>query len=153
MRAERDAVDRYIASWLSDREGATFEARISGVTKFGLFITLDETGADGLIPVRDLGDEFMVYDEARQALIGADTGGTYRLGQRIRAKLVEASPVTGGMIFEMRSPPEKGAKPKGRGPSRSTGRSGTGRSGAGRPGGRGGQKGKGRSKASRRRRK
>ena len=115
MAAERDAVDRYIAAWLSDQEGSTFEARISGVTKFGLFITLDDTGADGLILARELGDEFMVYDEKRQALVGQDTGGTYRLGQRIRAKLVEADATTGGMKFEMKSPPEKGKKPKGRG--------------------------------------
>jgi len=113
MAAERDAVDRYIASWLSDKEGMTFSARISGVTKFGLFITLDDTGADGLIPVRDLGDEYMVYDEQRQALIGRDTGNTYRLGQRIKAKLIEASTITGGMKFEMKSPPEKGKRPKG----------------------------------------
>jgi ribonuclease R len=113
MAAERDAVDRYIAGWLADKEGMTFSARINGVTKFGLFITLDDTGADGLIPVRELGDEYMVYDEMRQALIGRDTGGTYRLGQRIKAKLVEASPITGGMKFEMKSPPEKGKRPKG----------------------------------------
>ena len=137
MAAERDSVDRYIASWLSDRVGAEFTARISGVTKFGLFIALDDTGADGLIPVRDLGDEYMVFDERKQALVGRETGGTYRLGQRIKAKLKEASPVTGGMVFEMLSPPEKGAKPKG------------GRGGGGYRDGKGGR---GKNKGKRRRR-
>ena len=133
--AERDAVDRYIAAWLSGKEGAEFSARISGVTKFGLFITLDETGADGLIPVRDLSDEYMVYDEARQALVGQNSGNTYRLGQRITAKLVEASSVTGGMVFEMMSPPEKGRPPKGRGRG---GRPARGKGGRGGNPGRGG---------------
>ena len=130
MAAERDAIDRYIAAYLDGKEGTVFPARINGVTKFGLFITLDETGADGLIPVRDLSDEFMVYDEARQALVGQNSGDTYRLGMRIKAKLVEASPVTGGMIFEMVSPPEKGKPPKGRarGNSRRDGRGGKGKS-------------------------
>ena len=142
MAAERDAIDRYIAAYLDGKEGTVFPARINGVTKFGLFITLDETGADGLIPVRDLSDEFMVYDEARQALVGQQSGDTYRLGMRIKARLVEASPVTGGMIFEMDSPPEKGKPPKGRG------RSGGKRGGDGRRkgGGKGGNKGGGRRK-------
>lgn len=139
MAAERDSVDRYIASWLSGRVGADFTARITGVTKFGLFIALDETGADGLIPVRDLGDEYMVYDERRQALIGRDTGGTYRLGQRVKARLKEASPVTGGMVFEMLSPPEKGKKPKGGGGGGYRGGKGDGRKGGGRKGGRRGR--------------
>ena len=63
MVAERDAKDRYIAAYLADRVGAVFGARITGVTKFGLFITLDETGADGLIPARNLGYEYFAYDE------------------------------------------------------------------------------------------
>ena len=141
MAAERDAVDRYIAAYLDGKEGTVFGARISGVTKFGLFITLDETGADGLIPVRDLGDEYMVYDEARQALVGQQTGGTYRLGQRIKARLVEASPITGGMIFGMETKPEKGKPPKGRGRPQSRG--GDGRR---KGGGKGGSKGGGRRK-------
>ena len=134
--AERDAVDRYIAAWLARREGAEFSARVNGVTRFGLFITLDETGADGLIPVRDLGDEFMVYDEARQALVGERSGDTFRLGQRIQAKLVEASPVTGGMVFEMLSPPERGKAPKGR---TSGARASGGRKRSGRRDGKGGR--------------
>lgn len=112
MVAERDAKDRYIAQYLEGQLGATFDARISGVTKFGLFITLDETGADGLIVARDLGDEFYVFDEKRRALVGADTGGTYRFGRKIKVKLQEADGITGSLIFNMITPPEKGEKPK-----------------------------------------
>lgn len=111
MKAERDSKDRYIAAFLEKQVGAQFDARITGVTKFGLFITLDETGADGLIPSRSLGREYFVFDEKRRALIGADSGGTYRFGRQIKVKLVEATPITGGLIFEIKTKPEPGKKP------------------------------------------
>jgi len=111
MKAERDSKDRYIAAFLEKRVGAHFAARITGVTKFGLFITLDETGADGLIPSRSLGREYFVFDEKRKALIGADSGGTYRFGRQIKVKLVEATPITGGLIFEILTKPEPGKRP------------------------------------------
>jgi ribonuclease R len=66
MAAERDTVDRLVAHWLADRVGATFHGRISGVTRAGLFVKLDETGADGFVPMRSLGADYFVYDEARQ---------------------------------------------------------------------------------------
>ena len=49
--AERSAIDRYIAAFLAERVGATFAGRVNGVTRFGLFVTLSETGADGLVPI------------------------------------------------------------------------------------------------------
>ena len=112
MVAERDAKDRYIAAYLADRVGATFDARITGVTSFGLFITLNETGADGLIPARNLGREYFAYDEKRRALVGTESGDTYRFGRPVKAKLEEATPITGGLVFEMVSKPEKGKPPK-----------------------------------------
>lgn len=115
MVAERDAVDRYIAAYLEERVGATFKARITGVTKFGLFTSLSETGADGLIPVRSLGQEFFVLDETTKSLIGSESGGTFRFGREVEVKLVEATPVTGGLILEMVSKPEPGKPPKGGG--------------------------------------
>jgi ribonuclease R len=80
MAAERDTVDRYLAAYLSDRVGATFAGRISGVQRFGLFVRLDETGADGLVPIRDVGREFFHYDPDSQTLMGADTGLTIGIG-------------------------------------------------------------------------
>ncbi len=76
MAAERDTTDRYLAAYLSDRVGAEFAGRVSGVQRFGLFVKLDETGADGLIPIRSLGREFFHFDQASQTLMGADTGLT-----------------------------------------------------------------------------
>ena len=101
MAAERDSTDRYIAAFMSDRVGAEFPGKISGVTRFGLFVRLAETGADGLIPVRSLGREFFHHDERAHALIGERSGLTFRLGDKVRVRLEEATPLTGGLRFEL----------------------------------------------------
>jgi len=106
MAAERDAMDRYIAAFLEDHVGATFTGRITGVTRFGLFIRLDETGADGLVPVSSLGHEYFTHDDRAHALIGERTGQRYTLGRRVEVRLAEATPVTGGLVLEMLSDPE-----------------------------------------------
>ncbi|WP_022720406.1 ribonuclease R [Rhodopseudomonas sp. B29] len=101
MKAERETVDRLIAHFLADRIGATFQGRISGVTKAGLFVKLADTGADGLIPIRTLGGEYYNYDETRHALIGSRSGAMHRLGDVVDVKLVEAAPVAGALRFEL----------------------------------------------------
>ena len=106
MAAERDAMDRYIAAFLEDRVGASFTGRITGVTRFGLFVRLDETGADGLIPVSSLGDEYFVHDDRAHALVGQRSGRRWPLGKTVEARLVEATPVTGGLVLEMLSEPD-----------------------------------------------
>ncbi len=105
MAAERDAMDRYIAAFLEDRVGATFSGRITGVTRFGLFVRLDETGADGLVPVSSLGGEYFHHDDRAHALVGERSGGRWTLGRVVEVKLREATPVTGGLLFEMLSDP------------------------------------------------
>lgn len=101
MMAERDTTDRYLAAFLSERVGAEFTGRISGVTSFGVFVRMDDTGADGLIPIRTLGREFFHYDRDSNTLTGSDTGLTIGLGQRVTVKLTEALPVTGGIALEL----------------------------------------------------
>jgi ribonuclease R len=103
MKAERETADRLIAHFLADRIGATFRGRISGVTRAGLFVKLDDTGADGLVPVRTLGGEYFQYDEARHALIGTRSGAMHRLGDTVEVRLVEAAPVAGALRFELLS--------------------------------------------------
>ncbi|PHR56991.1 MAG: ribonuclease R [Robiginitomaculum sp.] len=112
MAAERDSKDRYIAAYLQDRIGAEFEGRIAGVTRAGMFIQLDETGADGFCPVSRLGVERYIFDEKTKSLIGVETGGTYKFGRRVKIRLLEATPLTGGLIFEMLTDPEQGKRPK-----------------------------------------
>ena len=101
MAAERDSVDRYVAAFMEDRVGAVFEGRISGVTRFGLFVRLKETGADGLLPMRSLGNEFFRHDEKRHALVGGRTRKEYKLGDTIAVRLAEAAPLTGGLRFDL----------------------------------------------------
>ena len=101
MAAERDTTDRYLAAYLADRVGNEFPGRISGVTRFGVFVKLDETGADGLIPIRTLGREFFHFDPKSQTLMGADTGTEIGVGQRVTVRLAEAIPVTGGLMLEL----------------------------------------------------
>jgi ribonuclease R len=103
MKAERETADRLIAHFLADRIGATFQGRISGVTRAGLFVKLSDTGADGLIPIRTLGSEYFNYDETRHALVGTRSGAMHRLGDVVDVRLVEAAPVAGALRFELLS--------------------------------------------------
>ncbi len=103
MKAERETADRLIAHFLADRIGATFQGRISGVTRAGLFVKLSDTGADGLIPIRTLGTEYFNYDETRHALVGSRSGAMHRLGDVVDVRLVEAAPVAGALRFELLS--------------------------------------------------
>ncbi len=112
MKAERETADRLIAHFLADRIGATFQGRISGVTRAGLFVKLSDTGADGLIPIRTLGSEYFNYDEARHALVGSRSGAMHRLGDVVDVRLVEAAPVAGALRFELLS--EGQIMPRGR---------------------------------------
>jgi len=99
MKAERETADRLIAHFLADRVGATFAGHISGVTRAGLFVELDDTGADGFIPARTIGDEYFRFDEARRAFVGRSQ--THRLGDPVTVELVEAAPVAGALRFKL----------------------------------------------------
>jgi ribonuclease R len=103
MAAERETADRLIAHFLADRIGATFTGRIGGVTRAGLFVKLDDTGADGFIPAATLGREYFRYNERAHALEGDQTGEIYRLGDKVTVRLVEAVPLAGALRFEMLS--------------------------------------------------
>jgi len=114
MAAERETADRLIAAYLADRIGATFQARISGLVRTGLFVRLIETGADGFVPASSIGQEYFFHDEVRHALVGEDTGLAYRLGDPVEVRLVEAIPTAGALRFEMLSEGRSiGPRPKG----------------------------------------
>jgi ribonuclease R len=103
MAAERETVDRLIAHHLADRVNQEFQARVGGVTKAGLFVTLPDYGADGFVPISTLGTDYFVYDEAHQALVGEKTGLGFQLGDTVEVRLVEAVPLAGALRFEMLS--------------------------------------------------
>jgi ribonuclease R len=109
--AERDAMDRYTTAFMADRVGASFTGKISGVTRFGLFVTLDETGADGLVPVSTLANDYFVHDEVHHCLVGERTGMTFTLSEPVTVELVEADTVTGGMVFTILKGGKEGKRP------------------------------------------
>ncbi|HEX6102093.1 MAG TPA: ribonuclease R, partial [Alphaproteobacteria bacterium] len=127
--AERDALDRYTAAYLSDRVGQVLPGRVSGVTRFGLFVTLTDSGADGLVPISTLGGDFWDHDESRHALVGRRSGETYQLGERVMVRLVEAEVATGGLLLAIAHAEEEAEGPspwqrRGRGGVEESGRTG-----------------------------
>ncbi len=103
MSAERETVERLIAMHLAERVGEAFQARISGVARFGLFVKLKDTGADGFVPAATLGRDFYRHVENAHALVGERTGESFRLGDKVDVRLVEANPAAGALRFEMLS--------------------------------------------------
>ncbi|MCW9035191.1 MAG: ribonuclease R [Rhodospirillales bacterium] len=99
--AERDANDRYTALYLADHIGETVTGRVNGVTRFGLFVTLNESGGDGLVPIGTLPDDFYHHDEKLHSLVGDRTGREFRLGDQVEVRILEAEPISGSLIFEI----------------------------------------------------
>ncbi len=99
--AEREAIDRFTAAFLSERVGEIFEGRINGVTRFGLFVTLRDSGADGLVPISSLPQDYYDHVETAHALIGRRWGREFRLGETVSVRLVEVNPITGGIVMQM----------------------------------------------------
>jgi len=122
MMAERDTTDRYLAAYLSERVGDEFTGRISGIARFGVFVKMDETGADGLVPIRSIGREYFHFDRDAGTLMGADTGMVISVGQTVTVRLAQATPVTGGLELELLTLEDKalprGGSPAGRSPRR-----------------------------------
>ncbi|HYP63384.1 MAG TPA: ribonuclease R, partial [Acidocella sp.] len=113
--AERDSSDRYLALFLQHRIGELFQGRVSGVTKFGLFVTLNDSGASGFLGMANLPDDYWGCDEATQSLSGRRSRATFTLAQPLEVRLEEAKPVTGGLLFSLSGVP---AGPAGRGAAR-----------------------------------
>ncbi len=111
MAAERETTDRLIASHLAGQTGALFRGRIGGVVGAGLFIKLNDSGADGFVPVSSLGSDYFVYSEVEHALIGQRSGEKFQLGDQVEVKLLEVAPVSGGLRFEMVSDGRQGKPP------------------------------------------
>ncbi|WP_108659145.1 ribonuclease R [Acuticoccus kandeliae] len=128
MLAERDTIDRLIAGWLAEKIGTVFEGRITGVTRAGLFVKLDDSGGDGFIPISTLSAEYMIHDENAHALVGETSGVTFRLGDTVHVRLVEAAPLSGALRFEIveheatAEPRRRTRRPSRPGPRRTGGR-------------------------------
>ncbi|MFN9001816.1 MAG: RNB domain-containing ribonuclease, partial [Holosporales bacterium] len=118
--AERETIARYVSAYLATHVGETFTARVTGVASFGLFVRILDNGAEGLIPMRLLGTDYFVFDEAHQRLVGRRTKKVYALGDRLEVILQQADVLTGGLQFapaptsEAPHKPQKTHKNKGR---------------------------------------
>ncbi|HZT87522.1 MAG TPA: ribonuclease R [Stellaceae bacterium] len=118
VAAERAALDRYAAMLLSRSVGAAFPARISGVADFGLFVTLDDSGADGLVPISTLPSDYYRRDDSGHRLVGRHSRRVYRLGDAVVARLAEADAAGGRLVFRLEGPDrseEPGDAPRRRG--------------------------------------
>jgi ribonuclease R len=101
VAAERSAMDRYVAAYMADHVGATFAGRVTSVTRFGLFMSLDGTGADGTDPDPQPRPGILPSRRRPQMLVGERTGETYGLGDRLKVKLDQADTATGGLLFDV----------------------------------------------------
>jgi ribonuclease R len=101
MEAERGARSRFTAALLAERIGSAFDATVVSVQRFGLFVQLSETLADGLVPIGSLGAEFFAHDPGRHALIGQESGSVFALGDRVRVELVEVDALAGQLTFRL----------------------------------------------------
>ena len=108
MLAERETADRLLAQFLAGKIGSEFDGRISGVTRSGLFVRLTETGADGFIPASTIGADYYRYVEDLQAMVGDRTGESFRIGDSVRVRLLEAAPIAGALRFELLSDGDRG---------------------------------------------
>jgi ribonuclease R len=99
--AERQAIERYRATLVADAIGGIFPARISGVAEFGLFVTLTESGATGLVPISTLPGDYYDRHEKVPRLVGRRNGRVFRLGDAISVRLVEADAIGGRLLFRI----------------------------------------------------
>ena len=111
MAAERDSTDRYVAAFMEDRIGQSFDARVTGVTRFGLFVRLADLGAEGLIPIRAWAADYFHHDEKRQALVGQRTQVTYSMGAELSGEADGGRAPDRGLEFELAD--GSGGEPRG----------------------------------------
>jgi len=103
--AEREIQKFYFAEYMKNHVGETFEASVSGVTRFGIFATLF-SGIEGLLPMNALPDDFYVYDEIHMNLTGERSHIVYTLGMPIQVVCVHADPATGRVDFRLPEEPD-----------------------------------------------
>ena len=97
--ASYDSQKIKMAQLFADHIGERYSGIVVGCERYGLFVMLDDTCAEGLLPTRDLGNEWFTYDDTRMALIGEESGKTYTLGQRIAVAVAETNPARGQIDF------------------------------------------------------
>ena len=84
------------------------------MTRFGLFVTVSDSGASGIVPMAALPDDYWHHDEMEQTLTGSRTRQVFRLAQDVEVRLTEANPVTGGLVFQIPRVDQSGKRSRAR---------------------------------------
>ena len=100
-KVERDSEDLKKAEYMQDKIGEEYERIVSSVTQFGIFVELENT-VEGLIRFENLGDEYFIYDEERKRLIGEKTKKTYKIGDKVKIKVISANKLLRQIDFELK---------------------------------------------------
>ncbi len=99
--AERASIKYKMVEYMRDRADEVFEGSISGVKEWGLFVELDSTGIEGMIPVRELGDDYFIFDGQNYQMVGRMSREKYSLGDRVRVKVKRADLVKRMLDFSL----------------------------------------------------
>ncbi len=100
QKVERDSIDIKKAEFMQDKIGEEFEGIVSSITSFGMFVELEST-VEGLIRFEHLGDEYFIYDENRKTLTGEKTKTTYKIGDKVKIRVIHADKITRQIDFEI----------------------------------------------------
>lgn len=125
VAAEREVTERYLSAYLEPLCGQDFEVRVTGLTTAGVFVRIESLGAEGLVPMRTLPDDDYMLMQGGAEMLGRFSGRTFKMGENITCRLVEAVPLTGGLSFKYVDPQEgtdyfvKGLRGNGKKPVRS----------------------------------
>ena len=91
QNAERDSIKYKMVEFMSDKIGETYDAHISGITSYGIYAEIDENHCEGMVPMRDLDDDYYDFDERNFCLVGRRRHHKYQLGDKIRIKVASAN--------------------------------------------------------------
>jgi ribonuclease R len=97
--AERESVKFKQAEYMKEHIGRVFEGVISGVAEFGIFVQINDILVEGLVKVRDMTDDYYIYDESQYALIGKYTKKVYRLGDKVKVRVVRVDEIAREIDF------------------------------------------------------
>ena len=99
-KAERDSEDMKKAEFMQDKIGQEYEGIVSSVTQFGIFVELENT-VEGLIRFENLGNEYFIYDEDRKRLIGENSNKVYKIGDKVKIRVISANKLLRQIDFEI----------------------------------------------------
>jgi ribonuclease R len=116
VAAERAALERYRAAFLAAAVGQVFAARITGIAEFGMFVSLAGSGADGLVPVSSLGDDYYRRDERGHSLVGRRSRRTFTIGDQVSVRLLEADALSARLVLALEEGGSDAAAPRRRRP-------------------------------------